>query len=68
MNAETYLGPKLCIDFAAEHMSDTVLNDMPPSKADASLRFGVTISAIAKSSSLKYRTTYFMCTFKISAF
>lgn len=51
----SYLGPKVCMDFATEHMSATVLSDTPPSRADASFKFGVTISAIAKSSFLYYK-------------
>lgn len=49
-----------CIDFAAEHMSATVSNCTPPSKADASLRFGVTMSAMGRSSSLPSGTNKYI--------
>lgn len=50
--AQTNLGPISCMDFAAERMSETVCSFMPPSKAEASLRLGVTMSAIGRSCSL----------------
>jgi hypothetical protein len=40
------------MDAAAARMSETVCKDTPPSNFDASFTFGVTISAIANSSSL----------------
>jgi hypothetical protein len=45
-----------CNSFAAERMSETVWSCWPPSKADASFKFGVIISAIGKSSSLHIGT------------
>lgn len=50
--AKTNLGPISCMDFAAERMSETVCSFMPPSKAEASLRLGVTMSAMGRSCSL----------------
>lgn len=47
-----------CNDFAAERMSDIVSSFRPPSKADASFRFGVTMSAIGRSTSLQAGTNY----------
>ena len=48
-----YLGPILCIDFAAEHMSVIVSNCDHPSKVEASFKFGVTMSAIGRRSVLR---------------
>lgn len=54
----THLGPISWIDFAAERMSATVSNDTPPSKADASFRLGVTMSAIGRRSCLLEGSEY----------
>lgn len=45
-----------CNSFAAERMSATVSSCWPPSNADASFKFGVTISATGRSCSLHLGT------------
>lgn len=52
----TNRGPKLCNNFAAEHMSATVTSCIPPSKADASFKLGVIMSAMGKRFSLHSET------------
>lgn len=50
---KTYFDPIWWINVAAWRMSEIVLSGIPPSKADASFKFGVTKSAIGRSSSLQ---------------
>lgn len=53
----TNRGPRSCNNLAAERMSETV-SSFRPSKADASFRFGVTMSAIGRSPSLQAEQRY----------